>query len=419
MRATIVGILSLGALLTVVSFLYTEPANANEWRLALCYGKQATEIDKKYRNAIAQAAQNGLSAFDQRATLQLKVRDCIEEPDLACYADNEAIFCREEPLAKLLRISAWLVAESAFIYSKYQGAPVALEQAPTLTWVDALRMADAESDAGNKRFTQYGEAIMEKRSLSAEGLNAIYALVNDLYYYTNNNEDPGTDNQVLLTALGMYKEVNQLMYSFILGHEAYHFYGNKCPITEKLAIETTGIWKEIYSLQLKNGLFSPAITLDKHELGGDLCGYRWLAAAASDAKYVRDKVLSAMAKRVAIDALASPLFVGLLTKFDNKTYGRDVPVQKNVDGYLYPPSRLILAALVLAGEEDNYPEVVRLCNDTALATVTSIQKEVSSYSKSSGYVPDSLLAALPAGVEVAWNDGNWTEGSVACKLRNR
>ncbi|MEC8812947.1 MAG: hypothetical protein VXY23_16675 [Pseudomonadota bacterium] len=399
--------------------LHSAPVSAKEWRLAVCYGKQATEVDKKYRNAIAQAAQDGLSVFDSNTTLQFGARSCVKEPDIACYADSEAIFCREEPLARVLRTSAWLVAESTFIFMQYEGNPQALEQVPSLSWVDALRMADAESDEGNKRFNQYADIIFAKSDLSADGLNAIYALVRDLYYYTNNDEDPGTDNPVLLVALDMYREVNQMLYAFLLGHEAYHFNGNQCPIAEPLKIEKNGIWKELYSLQLKNGLFNPAISLDKHELGGDLCGYRWLATSAKDDNKAQDKVLAAMSKRLAIDALASPMINGLLSSLGRNAQGQDVPEQKNVDGYLYPPTRLVLAALVLADEEKHYPQVVRACNDTAYAIVTSVQEEVRSYPATSGIIPDSFLAALPPGVEKAWNGGNWSNESVACKLKDK
>ena len=389
------------------------PAQADEWRLGLCYGKDATSIDQKYRRAIADVAARTFSSVDSNSNVTVKIRDCVEEPDLACYADSEAIFCREEPLALAIRISAWLSAEAAFIYVSSEDTRLALEHAPKLSWADALRLADAESDEGAERFTRYGDIIIENKDLSAESLNSIYALVTDLYLHTNNDTTVDMNNLPLQVALEIYGRVNDYVFAFILGHEAYHYNKNRCPITGQLPIERNGYWKEIYQLQLENGLFDPRVSLEKHELTADLCGFRWMALRAKN--HQGDQVLGALARRVAIDVLAAPIFAGLLNVYAANSKGQEVPVLKLTDGYLYPQSRLVLAALTLNSAEPVYPSTVKICNDTSKALVTSVQESVQGYSKTSGIIPDSFLAAIAPGVEVAWNGGAWSDESHSCK----
>ncbi len=394
-----------------LAFVFVAPLQAKEWRVGLCYGDDATGVDKQYRRAIGDVVASNFHTVDKESKVTVKVRDCVEEPDFACYADKEAIFCREEPLALLVRTSACLSAEAAFIYQSQPNAR-ALEIGPKLGWADALRLADAESDTGDERFKQYADIIMENKRLSADSLNAIYSLVVDLYKYTNTDLEPDKDNTHLSVGLDIYRAVNEYVFAFVLGHEAYHFNANTCPITEKLPIETNGYWKEIYQLQHKGGLFDPKITLDTHELRADRCGYRWMGLTAKN--HQGTPVVDALSKRIAIDVLATPMFAGLLKTFDENKIGHEVPVMKLADGYLYPQSRLALAALVLNSTEKHYPSVVKACNDTSRALVTTVQESASNFPKTSGYVPDSFMAALPPAVEVAWNNGIWTEESHSC-----
>ena len=402
--------------LCVILLWLVSPVQADEWRLGLCYGKDATAIDQKYRRAIADVAARTFSTVDGDSNVTVKVRDCAKEPDFACYADSEAIFCREEPLALAIRVSAWLSAEAAFIYVSSEDKQLALEHAPKLSWADALRLADAERDEGAERFTRYAGIIMENKHLSADGLNSIYALVSDLYLHTNNDTTVEKNNLPLQVALEIYDGVNAYVFAFLLGHEAYHYNKNRCPIMEQLPIERNGYWKEIYQLQLENGLFDPKVSLEKHELTADLCGYRWMALKAKN--HQGDQIRSALAKRVAIDVLAAPIFAGLLNVYDANPKGQEVPVLKVVNGYLYPQSRLVLAALTLNGAEPVYPSAVKICNDTSKALVTSVQQSVQSYAKTSGQIPDSFLAAIAPGVEVAWNGGTWSDESYSCKARS-
>ena len=404
-------------LFIIVTLILPKPLFAKEWRLALCYGKDATEVDKKYRNIISDIAANVFSLVDSDAELTFMARDCKKEPDFACYADTSAIYCREEPLALITRISAWLSAEAAFIYLSHKGESSVLNQVPKLSWVDALLLADAEKYDDDKVFTRRGETIIEKRDLSAKNLNAIYSLVNDIYSHTNNNIELDTKNHELMIAMDIYQAINEYAFSFLLGHESYHFNENICQITKRAAIEVNGTWNEIYKLQLKKGLFDNKVTLDKHELNADLCGFKWMEAKSSKEEKANSHVLNAMSKRIAIDLLASPMLTGALNSFDVNELGQDAPKVKIVDGYLYPQSRLVLASATLQLSEKFYPETVKVCNDTAKAIVSMVNYSYQTFPKSSGQIPDSLLKELPPGVEKYWNGAPWSEDSYACKVK--
>ncbi|MBA6415565.1 hypothetical protein H4J50_06005 [Colwellia sp. 6M3] len=389
---------------------------AKEWRLAVCYGKNATEIDKKYRKVISDTAARVFAIVDDDAELAFMARGCEKEPDLACYADSSAIYCREEPLALITRASAWLAAEAAFMYLSNDKKVTVLSEAPKLSWVDALLLADAEKYDDDKIFTHRGKSIIARRNLSADDLNAIYSLVVDIYSHVNNVIKPDTKNIILSTAIDIYNEINGYAFSFILGHEGYHFNGNICPITSKSVVETKNVWAEIYKLQLKPGLFDSKVMLDKHELNADLCGFKWMGVQVEKSGRGNEHVLSALIKRVAIDLLATPILAGSLNSFDVNELGEDAPKVKLVDGYLYPQSRLVLASATLNLSEKKHPDAVKICNDTAKAVVTMIQHSVQNHPKTSGYIPDSLLAQLPLGVEKAWNDGAWTDESYLCNV---
>ncbi|ARD44449.1 hypothetical protein [Colwellia sp. PAMC 21821] len=399
-----------------LTLLSSYTLQAKEWRLAVCYGKNATEIDKKYRKVISDTAARVFATVDDDAELAFMARGCEKEPNLACYADSSAIYCREEPLALITRVSAWLAAEAAFMYLSNDKKVTVLSEVPKLSWVDALLLADAEKYDDDKVFTHREESIIARRDLSADDLNSIYSLVVDIYSHVNNAIKPDAKNIILSTAIDIYNEINDYAFSFILGHEGYHFNGNICPVMSKSVIETKNVWAEIYKLQLKPGLFDSKVTLDKHELNADLCGFKWLGMQDGNSGKANEYVLSALIKRVAIDLLAAPILTGSLNDFDVNELGDDAPKVKLVDGYLYPQSRLLLASATLNLPEKKYPAVVKICNDTAKAIVTMIQHSVQNYPKTTGDIPDSVLTQLPIGVEKAWNGGEWTDESYLCNV---
>ncbi len=126
--------------------------SAKEWRLAVCYGDQATEVDTNFRQMIGKLAASTFHLADDKSETTLKARPCVKEPDLSCYADTEAIFCREEPLALVVRMAAWLAAESAFIYYSSEGDQSSLNISPNLSWVDALLLGHAEGLVERSRY---------------------------------------------------------------------------------------------------------------------------------------------------------------------------------------------------------------------------------------------------------------------------
>lgn len=394
------------------------PATAwsGEWRLALCYGEDATQENKSYRTVIAQVAGDVFSIVDNDATTEVKVRQCVVEPDLACYGEPEAIFCRKEPFAILMRMAAWLAAESAFIYLDEEGKESALNTRPKLSWVDALLLADAEGISGSDAFTQRGEEIISKGQLTADDINGLYSLVIDIYRHTNNQTDIASSNDVLKTALALYQQITQYAHAFLLGHEAYHFNNNQCHIDQAPMIKKKGIWDEMVGLQLKGGLFSNKLSLAKHEVRADLCGFAWLEKESNHQQLTGNFVMNAMSRRLAIDLLAAPILSGMRTNFSTNAFGKVAPEVKLVDGYLYPQTRLVLAAATLGLSEPKYPNVVKICGDTGKAMVTIIQDAYRSYPKSSGVIPDSLLNTLAPDIEKAWNGGQWSEESYNCEI---
>tara|TARA_R110001599_G_C12266998_1_gene660929 strand:- start:606 stop:1841 length:1236 start_codon:yes stop_codon:yes gene_type:complete len=402
--------------LIILSFLLPNLLQAKEWRLAVCHGKQATKVDKKYSEVIGNTAARIFNVIDADSKLSLMVRECEKEPNFACYADKSAIYCREEPLALVTRMAAWLAADAALIYLSINDKNSALEQVPRLSWVDALLLADAEKYSDNSVFLLRAKTIQARRNLATADFDNISSLVIDIHTHIIKEVGLDRENKELVVASTIYKKINDYAFSFLLGHEGYHFNGNICPIATKSILETKNIWAEIYKLQLKKGLFDSKVTLDKHELNADLCGFKWMEANAKKYDNVDNAEMSALIKRTAIDLLAAPILTGGLNSFDVNELGNDAPKVKIVDGYLYPQSRLVLASATLHLSERSFPPVVKICNDTAKAIVNLIQNAVQHYAKSSGYVPDSLLAQLPPGVEIAWNDGVWSSESYRCKI---
>ncbi|WP_353408447.1 hypothetical protein [Pseudoteredinibacter isoporae] len=368
---------------------------------------------------IADTAANVFAGVDKKADTNVMIRQCGREPDFACYADQSAIYCREEPLAQLARMAAWLSAETAFLFDKHRGKKGVLNEVPQLSWVDALLLADAEAIDGETVFTQRAEMIMERRDLDADSLNAIYSLVVDIYSHTNNRQAVDPDNQVLLVASDIYQQIMEYAFAFLLGHEGFHYTKDVCEVSRKSRIETNGLVNEVSKMQLKGGYFNPALTLDKNEFRADICGLRWMEKIAENAEADMPAVFDALSKRLAIDLLSAPLLAGYLNSIAVNKLGQAAPKAKLVSGYLYPQSRLILTSAVLNLSEAAYPETVKICNDSAKAMATLMQDAYQSYPKSSGIISDPVLAQLPPGVEKAWNGAMWKEDSFRCYMEKK
>jgi hypothetical protein len=255
---------------------------------------------------------------------------------------------------------------------------------------------------------------MQRRGIDADSLNAMYSLVLDIYSHTNNDIEPDENNQILLVAVDIYRQITEYAFAFLLGHESFHYTKNVCEVTNKSSVEVSGLFDEVYKMQLKGGYFNPAITLDTKELLADNCGFRWMEVKAKLAEGNMPKVFDALTKRLAIDLLASPILTGYLNTIEVNKLGQSAPKVKLIDGYLYPQSRLILTSAILNHSESTYPETVKICNDSAKAMVTLMQHAYQSYPKSSGVISDAVLTQFPKGVETALNGGEWAEDSYRC-----
>lgn len=399
-------------------FLWVFPVEsfAGEWRLAICYGEDASEEELKYRNAIGLSASSVFSAIDLDSETILQVRQCLREPDLACYADDTAIYCREEAFSQIVRIAAWLAAERAFIYVSNKGAPETLNIVPSLTWVDAYLLADADRYSDAARLNRVAERILGKSDLTAGDFEGIYSLYLDIHKHINNNLEANPENEHLVKAITLYRASLDYAFAFLLGHEAFHFNNNRCHIQSESIVKKKGVWPVMRKLQQKGGLYDRANRFEVTELRADHCGYKWLQKISEQVDAETMPVLNALARKSAIQLLASPLLIGLKGQVVENSQGDIVPAVKVLPGYLYPQSRLALVSSTLRFTEPKYPKVVKLCNGVSEAMVSIIQDAVTHYSESSGLVPDELLAELPPGVEKSWNGAPWTEKSHACEL---
>ena len=387
---------------------------AKEWRLALCYGENATEDDKKYRSAIGQSAAAVFSSVDSNANTEIKVRNCVKEPDIACYADESAIYCREEAFSQIVRTAAWLAADRALIYVAKNGDSSSLNAKPLLTWSDAYLLAEADRYPDAVKLDKVAQSIVNKRGLTGQDLDSLYKLALDVHKHINNNEEIDKNNKSLVIAVSLYKTSVKYAFAFLLGLEGFHYNGNKCDISADSILKVKNVWPVIVKLQQKNGLFDKKNRIELSELNADHCGFKWLEKISLNSQNENEKVLNAMGKQMAIDLLASPILIGLNGDVVKNSEGDDAPQVKILQGYLYPQSRLVLASATLRLTERYYPEVTKLCNSSAKAIVTIIQTAVSNYPDTSGEMPDELLAELPPGVEKAWNGIPWNENSYTC-----
>lgn len=400
-------------LITFSFSFYATAEKPQEWRLALCYGKAASVVDTKYRQVVADTSAR-VFAYANNADFKMQARQCPIEPDLSCYADSTAIYCREEPLAQLARVAAWLSADAAIQFNVSKLKPRSLNFSSSLSWVDALLLAHAEAEDGDEVFNNRARIIASRRDIQLADLNEIYELVIDIYTHTNNQLEAAPNNDMLRTAMKLYESVLNYAFAFLLGHESYHYYKNQCPLLTPSKIEENGLVDSVIKMQLRGGYFDPAISIDKHEARADICAFRWLEEVAQSTKSSDSPILDALSKTIAIDVMASPIIAGYLQSIDQNTLSQDAPIYKLVDGYLYPQSRLILSSATLHYNEKTYPASVKLCGQTARAMVHLMQAAISNYPDSSGEISDDILTQFPSGVVKAWNGGVWSDQSFNC-----
>ncbi len=110
----------------------------------------------------------------------------------------------------------------------------------------------------------------------------------------------------------------------------------------------------------------------------------------------------AFARRSAADILAFILLVR-----DGSAHPR--PSASPVDGYLYPPLRILAFGAELDGEDRP-----RICGAAAQAFVATTQGDYRAF-PGKGQLPDDLEAALPRGLPDAWNNKvPWSPQAFAC-----
>jgi hypothetical protein len=150
-------------------------------------------------------------------------------------------------------------------------------------------------------------------------------------------------------------------------------------------------------------LFKPADP-SSDEVRADRCAGRRIREAI--AAYARQGAAHpediAFARRAAADIIALALLI-----HDGTAAAK--PDSTPIDGYFYPPLRMLL----LAGEldADSRP---RLCGAAAETFVQVTQLDFRAFS-GNGILPDDLQTALPPGVPDAWNRKSaWSSASFAC-----
>ena len=405
----------LGMILLLSLFFFQKlTAQEKQVRIALCYDS-TNFLNIEYRRAIGKSIFRTLSRVDKNLRPEIKFRSCLQIPSFSFYGNSEAVFGREEAFASLVEAAYWIAAEEALRITKGNHEEQ-FENCRQLDWIDAYRLAKA------KLYFQFDEIeelllkVQTYSNLHDEEKESLKSLVNQLHYHENDFEEYSAPDETFKTALQIYRALIDNATAFFIGHELYHFIGNKDIIEKKTAIENQGIFNTIISLHHPRRLFDPGIQPDLSEVRADRAGFRMLELVdKANESLIKNESIYAVVRRSTIDLLAFPILLG----FNLSTLeGNQPPQVKIVKSYLYPQQRLLLLSATLNTNEGTYPELVKICGNTAKAIVTIIQTNVMEYPESDGDVPDEVLDQLPPGVTIGWETNFWNESSFDCTSNN-
>jgi hypothetical protein len=317
-------------------------------------------------------------AADDVSSVQIK-RDVDCGPSLvetACTAGvleggGKGIACSPRTLLQLLRASAWyaLKRREGEAYEAFR------RRSPAPINVAAIHFADRSSP----------DAALE-------------ASLNSL---------PRSEDVVPKYQAGrIFVMTVNLVYAAVFGHEDGHLY-ERAPFCGRAAashVESAGLYTVLGRVQSSGELFKPNDP-SPAEFTADRCATRRIRESIERYAHLLPEAQQPdllFSRRAAADIVA----VALLLHEDSAHQRLDATP---VEGYLYPPLRI----LALAGELDG-EEKPRICGAAAETFVQTTQAAFRAFA-GKGILPDELEAALPPGVPDAWNrKSGWSTQSFSC-----
>ena len=386
-------------------------AQQREVRIALCYDS-TTFGNKDYRVGIAKSIGRALHSLEQDLKPEVRYRSCVDVPYFSFYGNPEAIFGREEALAALVEASYWVAALEALRYTQAKDKEAYLQDCAQLDWIDAYRLAKSRLYFRYEDTDLVLAKVQKYTGMSNEELTAYQDLVKKLHWKENELMDKNTNNDTFRLAEILYRGIVDNAMAFVIGHESYHFFGNKDLLQDRGTIETTGIFEALNTLQEEGRLLCPdSVETDHVERRADMSGLRILEQVDKK-RQVEDNVINAIIRRGSIDIIAFSILSGFSLN--------DLKIDQaneylRVKSYLFPEIRLLMFSAVLRANEQQYPWAVSIGGNTAEAFITTLQVNIQEYPDSDYEVTDEILDLLPKGVTTGFETGNWNEDSFKCK----
>lgn len=341
-----------------------------------------------------------------------------------CQAEPKSILCSEQSINRLLQAAAWLAAHDTQQMMRLNQAPLeqVLQEVGQMDFKAALELSDAYNSGDSRKIL----ALVNHYNLSDELIDIATAV-----------QKAGTDPHfqhgppAVMIAGSIYSVAATELMGLILGHEFAHAIG-KCHVDTLSVAERSGLLDRLVSMQARgDGFIRAAPMLD--EIMADACALRVLEQV--DAGWVAldnstpDPSTRALAKEttsvgrwIALDGLAA-LFSTSLSRRSTSGPADYHPglyvvgpegtlVAVESEGYLYPASRLALAATILHGcqaRDDPQKEVV-LCEFAArqFVTMLHVAGDMQKGSKSPEFA-DLFGPIIAPGVVEGLRTGLWRE----------
>ncbi len=204
----------------------------------------------------------------------------------------------------------------------------------------------------------------------------------------------------------VFQAILNLTLAAVFGHEASHVETEApyCAITNPSRVEQSGLWAVLLRVATSDELYKPE-SLVTDEVRADRCATRRIrlevGALAAGTLTANEQ---AFARRAAADIVSA-----ILLSHEVNASGRQV--FRIVDGYLYPPMRI----MALAGEMSDGQSGSMVCGGAAENLVEAAQQTFRAV-PGNGIMPDEMEHTLPRGVVAAWERRTaWSPASFACR----
>ncbi len=319
--------------------------------------------------------------------LDLKIRRAVcndSMPDTVCAAIPGKMFCRQSAFQRMNMVASWYAIQ--FVqgaYPDYESFRIAFDRPVKL----AFGYADETVHADN-----------------------VAAMQEPLRTFIDNQFQGIEQNNVSANLRRIAVIQNRIMafnLASLVGHETYHINNEKCPVSTKSRMETSGLFQHILALQTSNDLFC-ASNPNPNEINADRCAARQVEALHSNpiTDWEDDGVLETFAQRAASDMIAFQTLTGF-RRFAQLPAGQYII--PGFDAYLNPVYRLVLLSSSVLTSIDKPV----LCGDSASLFVHGVQTSFEQCG-GDGEVSDELLSRVSPGVEDSWNGAPWTNKTISC-----